>query len=502
MSGAPAHPDTALARRAIIARQHILPLAGPGRRPWRLSATGWARLLKDLLKVADILVLALAGLLVSLWRFGDRDLPAAVLATLVVGCLLAIIILPSWQIYRQERWRAASAADLLAAVSGWGVTLLALLAILFVMKISQDVSRLLIGAWFVAGSAGLIALRLAVGAVLARSAGVGPLVRQVAVIGTGERLAAVLARLAHDRRSVQVAAVLDLDGAASDVPPGALRLGDLDQLEAKVRAGLLDQVVLAIPARSEALLERTLERLRHLPIELAMVVGPPSGRIPVLGVMQLGGLHLVRLLERPLDGWRFVLKSVEDWLLAALLLVLAAPAMLAVALAVRLDSPGPILFRQHRRGFAGEPIPVLKFRTMHVAQCDTPDAAVVRQATRGDPRVTRVGRFLRRTSLDELPQLINVLRGEMSIVGPRPHAVAHDNHYALLIDEYLDRHKVKPGITGWAQIHGYRGETRTVEEMRKRIELDLDYIARWSLALDVRILALTCLVGFRHARAY
>ena len=421
--------------------------------------------------------------------------------TLVVGCLLAINILPYWQVYRLERLRAP-ATDLLAVMSGWAVTLLALLAVLFVMKVSHEVSRLLIGAWFVAGSMGLIGVRLAVGAILARSRGLGALVRQVAVIGTGERLATVLDRLPPEQPALRVAAVLDLRRPPAAVPAGALCLGDLDELEARVRAGQLDQVVLAMPARAEALLERTLERLRHLPIELTMVVGPPSGRVPILGVTQLGELHLVRLLERPLDGWRFVLKSVEDMVLAALLLVLVAPTMLAVALAVRLDSPGPILFRQHRRGFAGELIPVLKFRTMHVTQCDAPDAAVVRQATRGDPRVTRVGRILRRTSLDELPQLVNVLRGEMSIVGPRPHAVAHDNHYAQLIDEYLGRHKVKPGITGWAQIHGYRGETRTVEEMRKRIELDLDYIARWSLALDARILALTLLVGFRHERAY
>ena len=145
---------------------------------------------------------------------------------------------------------------------------------------------------------------------------------------------------------------------------------------------------------------------------------------------------------------------------------------------------------------------MLKFRTMHAAMCDPIDARWVRQATRGDPRVTRVGRLLRRTSLDELPQLWNVLLGEMSIVGPRPHAVAHDHHYADLIDDYLGRHRVKPGITGWAQIHGYRGETRNVEDMRRRIELDLEYIDRWSLWLDLHILVRTVIVGFTQPTAY
>jgi putative colanic acid biosynthesis UDP-glucose lipid carrier transferase len=185
-----------------------------------------------------------------------------------------------------------------------------------------------------------------------------------------------------------------------------------------------------------------------------------------------------------------------------LALLFLAPLLAVLALAVRLDSPGPVFYRQLRQGFSKQPIAVLKFRTMHADRCDAADAAVVRQAILGDARVTRLGRFLRKTSLDELPQLLNVLRGEMSLVGPRPHALAHDRHYADLIDDYLGRHRVKPGITGWAQVHGYRGETRTVEDMRKRIELDLAYIDSWSILLDLRILWRTLFVGFGSRNAY
>jgi exopolysaccharide biosynthesis polyprenyl glycosylphosphotransferase len=206
-----------------------------------------------------------------------------------------------------------------------------------------------------------------------------------------------------------------------------------------------------------------------------------------------------RLRERRLA---LGLKGLVDRLLAAVLLLAAVPFLVLVAAAIRLTSPGPVLYRQLRRGLDREPIPVLKFRTMHADRCDAPGAAVVRQATRDDPRVTPLGRVLRRTGVDELPQLLNVLRGEMSLVGPRPHALAHDDHYGRLIEGYLGRHRVKPGITGWAQVNGCRGETRTLGEMRRRIELDLEYVENWSPLLDLRILARTVRAGFGGGNAY
>jgi exopolysaccharide biosynthesis polyprenyl glycosylphosphotransferase len=179
-----------------------------------------------------------------------------------------------------------------------------------------------------------------------------------------------------------------------------------------------------------------------------------------------------------------------------------APLMLLIALLVRLASRGPALYRQRRYGFNNEVIEVFKFRTMYADSCDMPSAGDVAQARRDDPRVTRIGGFLRRTSLDELPQFLNVLNGTMSIVGPRPHAVAHNERYAHVIDEYLARHRVKPGITGWAQVNGLRGETDTIDKMEKRVAYDLYYIEHWSLAFDLRIILRTLFVGFTHPNAY
>jgi putative colanic acid biosynthesis UDP-glucose lipid carrier transferase len=192
----------------------------------------------------------------------------------------------------------------------------------------------------------------------------------------------------------------------------------------------------------------------------------------------------------------------EDRVLAAAILVIILPLVLLIALAIKLDSRGPVIFRQKRYGFNNEVIEVLKFRSMYVDRCDKAVGAAVVQATKQDPRITRIGGILRRTSLDELPQFINVLMGTMSIVGPRPHAVSHNEQYARLIDEYLARHRVKPGITGWAQVNGLRGETETLEKMAQRVRYDLYYIENWSLLFDIRIILRTLFVGFVNQNAY
>jgi putative colanic acid biosynthesis UDP-glucose lipid carrier transferase len=222
----------------------------------------------------------------------------------------------------------------------------------------------------------------------------------------------------------------------------------------------------------------------------------------VIDIGRNGNPAALRIVKTPLDGWRCVTKTVEDRLLAALLLVVLAPWMLLIAATVKLTSPGPILFRQQRNGLNREVIEVLKFRTMHACACDARDASTFEQVTDRDPRVTTVGRFLRRSSLDELPQLFNVLRGEMSLVGPRPHAVAHDSYYEGLIDNYLQRNCVKPGITGWAQINGCRGPVGTVEDMERRVTFDLEYIHTWTPVMDFWILIRTMISIVEGKNAY
>src|SRR5688572_6438044 len=212
----------------------------------------------------------------------------------------------------------------------------------------------------------------------------------------------------------------------------------------------------------------------------------------------IGGLPVLAVCETPFYGVNGIVKRASDVLLATLILILIAPVMAAIALGVKLSSPGPVLFRQRRYGLDGQEIIVYKFRSMTVSE----DGPVVRQATRNDARVTPFGAFIRRTSLDELPQFINVLQGRMSIVGPRPHAVAHNEEYRNLIKAYMVRHKVKPGITGWAQVNGHRGETDTIEKMQARVEYDLEYLRNWSLGLDLQIIVRTIRLVFFDRNAY
>jgi putative colanic acid biosysnthesis UDP-glucose lipid carrier transferase len=212
----------------------------------------------------------------------------------------------------------------------------------------------------------------------------------------------------------------------------------------------------------------------------------------------MNGMPVVGICETPFTGTNDLVKRISDIVLASLILVLISPLLLAIAVGVKLSSPGPIIFRQRRNGLDGEEIIVYKFRSMRAMD----DGPTVKQATRGDARITAFGAFLRRTSMDELPQFINVLQGRMSIVGPRPHAVAHNELYRQLIKAYMVRHKVKPGITGWAQVHGHRGETNTVEKMQARVEYDLEYLRNWSLGLDLQIIARTIIVVLRGSNAY
>ena len=245
-------------------------------------------------------------------------------------------------------------------------------------------------------------------------------------------------------------------------------------------------------------MEPVIQKLRAVSMDVDLLAGEVDPVWANRPVGKIAGLPVMRIMSRPLDEAQVLQKRVLDIVVALVALVLLSIPMLCIALAIKLNSPGPVIFRQYRHGFNNKPFQVWKFRTMH----NTPDEnGGVPQARRNDPRVTQIGAILRRRSLDELPQLINVLRGEMSIVGPRPHACEHNDQFAKLIDSYLARHRIKPGITGWAQVHGYRGETDTVEKMRRRVEYDLHYADNWSIRLDVKIMFLT-LGCFVHPNAY
>ena len=259
--------------------------------------------------------------------------------------------------------------------------------------------------------------------------------------------------------------------------------GRIDSVADFVRANRVDQIYIALPMASQPRILKLLDELRDTTASIFFLPDIFLYDLIQARVDTVGGLPVVAVCETPFHGTTGIIKRLSDMLIAAAAILVAGPVMLATAIAVRMTSPGPILFRQRRYGLDGQEIIVWKFRTMKVQE----DGAQVRQATKDDDRVTPLGRFLRRTSLDELPQFFNVLQGRMSVVGPRPHAVAHNEMYRKLIKGYMIRHKVKPGITGWAQVNGARGETDTIDKMRTRIEFDLEYLRNWSLRLDLLI---------------
>ncbi|NJO22566.1 MAG: undecaprenyl-phosphate glucose phosphotransferase [Sphingomonadales bacterium] len=358
--------------------------------------------------------------------------------------------------------------------------------------------------WFVAGGFCLVNFRLGLAAALDVWARQGRLERHVAIYGSGPTCQALIEALKADRTAdARVCGIFDdrNSGRAGPVA-GYPILGGAEELAAFARQASIDLVIIAVPISAEERLLQLLDQLSALPIDIRVAGNASKLRLHPRAYSWLGNIPLIDLSDKPLTDWDVFVKGTFDRVMALLALMALAPLMALIAVAVKLESRGPVLFRQQRLGFNNQLIEILKFRSMHIAQCDA-DAS--RLVTKGDPRVTRLGAFLRRTSLDELPQFINVLRGDLSLVGPRPHALlakAADHLYQDAVDGYFTRHKVKPGITGWAQINGWRGETDTQEKIRKRVEYDIYYIENWSLLFDISILLKTPMALLKTDNAY
>jgi len=467
------------------------------------EALGWRRRLRGILSremVAD-LVVAGGGLVVAatgaaaawanlVWRLGQEErLPLALAAAAIGGVLFVAL-----RVYARARARPLSDARAhLLADLGVLLGLFALfVAAAYVTRSADAFARGWMLSWLLLASGGLFALRVAVAkAVMPRLRDL--LARRVVVAGLPGQVAAL-------RRSLADAAVpedlyIAVAVSGDDAEEVARRVLDLCAREP------VDEVVLAVPVSDGEAVARLCGALVAVPADVSLWLGEGAARLARLGLFELDPLPRQLLLRRPIRDWGRIAKGLMDRVGAVVLLVLLSPLFLLIALAIRLDSPGPVFYRQLRRGLGGRPFEMLKFRSMYADRCDAPDAPIC-QATRDDPRVTRVGRWLRRTSLDELPQLWNVLRGEMSLVGPRPHPVRMDEEYRGIVERYMARYRLKPGITGWAQVHGYRGETRDIEAMRARIAYDVDYARSWSLALDLWILFLTPWIVLSRRNAY
>ena len=372
---------------------------------------------------------------------------------------------------------------------------------LFALKVQDDFSRVWLGSSQVLAFALVCGMRELLLAPIRTRARSGDALRKVALVGAGPQAWRLIESFASSHLPLRKVVGV-FDDRTTRLPPEAGKdgvIGDLDGLTAWVRRNMVDEVIVTLPLSAGTRINEILARLRSLPVHVYLGADLVGHGFAPRHLVWVGEVPVLEIDRKPFSGWDGITKTLIDKVLAAGLLLLAAPAMAAIALLVRWDSPGPALFQQQRYGLNNELITVLKFRTMRVAA--TRDAEVV-QARRDDRRVTRVGAWLRRSSLDELPQLLNVLAGSMSLVGPRPHAVQHNELFATLIKGYDARHKVKPGMTGWAQINGLRGETDTIEKIRARVSHDLFYIENWSFWLDIKILVATLLFCWRQQNAY
>jgi Undecaprenyl-phosphate glucose phosphotransferase len=334
----------------------------------------------------------------------------------------------------------------------------------------------------------------------------GRLYRRAVIYGAGPVSEEVITQLEKDAGiDLRITGIFDdrdEEARAPRVIAGYPRLGGLQDLLALGRDSRIDLVIVALPVAAEARLAQIVKTLSVLPADIKLPARATTIRFSPKTYTHVGSVAMIDLYDKPIADWGTVSKWLFDKTIATLALVLLAPIMAAVAIAIRLDSRGPVLFKQKRYGFNNELIEVYKFRSMYTDRCDATAAKLV---TKDDPRVTKVGRIIRKTSLDELPQLFNVLKGELSLVGPRPHAVsakADNRLYDEVVDGYFARHKVKPGITGWAQINGWRGETDTGEKIERRVEHDLYYIENWSVLFDLYILFKTPLSLLKTENAY
>ncbi|TIM24751.1 MAG: undecaprenyl-phosphate glucose phosphotransferase [Mesorhizobium sp.] len=414
--------------------------------------------------------------------------------TIAAGSFLAVVLLDVTDCYQ--------IVALMRPIANFGRVLLvwagtfALMALTaFVMKMSQDYSRLLFGSWFVIGFVLIFGLRLVMSKLIRAWARDGRMERRAVIVGGG-KAAEILIRSVEKQpyNDIRICGIFDDRGDKRSPPivAGYPKLGTISELIE----------IVSLPLTAESRVLQLLKKLWVLPVDIRLSAHSNALQFRPRAYSYIGAVPMLDIFDKPINDWDSVAKRAFDIVFSLIGIVVFSPVMLATAIAIKLDSKGPVLFHQKRHGFNNEIIEVYKFRSMYT---DKADPTAKQTVTKNDPRVTRVGRFIRKTSIDELPQFFNSLLGSLSLVGPRPHAIAAQSHnllYNEVVDGYFARHKVKPGVTGWAQINGWRGEMDTNEKIRMRTEYDLYYIENWSLLFDLRILFLTPLRLLNTENAY
>ncbi|RTL50344.1 MAG: undecaprenyl-phosphate glucose phosphotransferase [Bradyrhizobiaceae bacterium] len=462
--------------------------------------------INGVVRIADFLCLCIAGIaLYSIYVVPIDGFSWSYTAAIVAMAVASVISFQAAELYDIDIYRG-QLRQITRLASSWALVFLLFIGISFFAKVGDVVSRAWLAGFFFLGITTLIAERLLLRSLVRRWARQGRLDRRTIIVGSdenGEHLIQALSR--QEDSDLKILGVFDdrNDSRVLDNCAGKPKLGKIDDIVEFARRTRVDLVLFALPISAEGRILEMLKKLWVLPVDIRLSAHNNKLRFRPRSYSYLGTVPTLDVFEQPITDWDLVTKWLFDHIVGTILLILLLPVMALVALAIKLDSPGPVLFRQKRFGFNNERIDVFKFRSLYHHQADPTAAKVV---TKNDPRVTRVGRFIRKTSLDELPQLFNVVfKSNLSIVGPRPHAVLGKLQNRLFdeaVDGYFARHRVKPGITGWAQINGWRGEIDNEEKIQKRVEFDLYYIENWSVLFDLYILLKTPLALIKGENAY
>jgi Undecaprenyl-phosphate glucose phosphotransferase len=451
-----------------------------------------------LARLFDVAMIVAGALVASQIRFDDVSQRSFYLAFVAFAAAFSLAVFPALGVY--ESWRGRSKSALAGQVAlSWLIVQACAMVLMFSLHRIDFVSRLWFAYWTGMAGAGMIAGRMVTHTVLGRVRNAGLNLKQVAVAGCGDHCDEIV-------RKIDLAPAAGFRAtAAYNVQAGAkmnTRVPVFEDHEAfanYVRTQNVGEVWLALPLTEERTILKLVDEFRNDLINIRFMPDVRTLSLFEGSVTNLLGVPTINLAASPLPPNALLQKEIFDRVFAAAALIAVSPVMIACALAVKLTSRGPVFFKQRRKGADGRVFSIYKFRSMrmHVEK-----EGELRQATRNDPRITRVGAFLRRTSLDELPQFFNVLRGDMSVVGPRPHALEHDDLYQKVVSGYIHRYRIKPGITGWAQVNGFRGETDRIEKMEGRVAHDLYYLGNWSFGLDMKIIFATIFKGLRHTNAY
>jgi Undecaprenyl-phosphate glucose phosphotransferase len=461
-------------------------------------------LLQGLLALTDAAAVILSGLLIYAIYVHDGVFMSQYLLPLGAAALFTVMMISAIDGYDITALGSFVKQFGRASVV-WTAIFGAFATVAFFAKAGEDFSRVWFAGWYLMGFGYFVVTRFLISLQVRQWQRDGRLERRAVIVGGGRGAEELILSLeSQPDNDIRICGIFD-DRSGERSPPmvaGYPKLGTIAELVEFGRACRIDMLIVSIPITAEGRVQELLKQLWVLPVDIRLSAHANKMRFRPRAFSYVGSLPMLDVFSKPIADWDGVIKRVFDLTIGSLALVLLSPLMIATAIAVKLDSKGPVFFRQKRHGFNNEVISVWKFRSMYT---DKSDFEVKQAVTKGDPRVTKVGRFIRKTSIDELPQLFNVLKGELSLVGPRPHAVnaqSSNRKWDAVVDGYFARHKVKPGITGWAQINGWRGEIDTPEKIRKRVEHDLYYIENWSVWFDLKIIVLTPIRLLNTENAY